>query len=129
MDLLTNSSVPYLTKMLDVLAERQRLISNNIANADTPQYRCKDVAFKDVLERMTGARHDSQSQLELEERLQEIELERRDSGAGYDNRGINDVDIEREMTKLAANTLLYKAYVSMLVMQLKQVNLAIKEKV
>jgi flagellar basal-body rod protein FlgB len=126
MDILTNSSVPELTKVLDMLAERQRLISNNIANADTPGYKCKDVAFSDVLSRITGAKSDAENRAELEEQLQQIELERQDSGAGFDNQGLNDVDIEREMTKLATNTLLYKTYVSALVMKLKQIDQALK---
>ena len=125
MDILTNTSIPELTKVLDMLAERQRLISNNVANADTPGYKCKDVAFDQVLSRIIGVKDTAESRRALEEELEQVDLERTDSGLGFDNRGLNDVDIEREMTKLAVNTLLYKTYVSALVMKLKQIDMAL----
>src|SRR5690625_2130915 len=34
---------------LDFSAQRNKVISNNIANVDTPNYKAQDVIFKDVL--------------------------------------------------------------------------------
>jgi flagellar basal-body rod protein FlgB len=128
MDILTNSNVPYLTKLLDVLAERHRVISNNIANVNTPGYRTKDISFDDILQKIDDASQETDRE-EAERKLGEVGLDHRDSGEGFDNKGLNDVDIEREMVKLATNSLLYKTYVAVLSMKLKQVNLAVKERV
>ncbi len=42
---------------LNVLVKRQELIASNIANADTPHYKARDVDFKDALaNRLAGRR-------------------------------------------------------------------------
>ena len=128
MDLLTNSNVPYLTKMLDVLAERHRVISNNIANVNTPGYRAKDINFKDVLASIQSSNDWSRTREEFENDLEDINVEWIDSNEGLDNQGINDVSVDREMVKLSTNTLLYKTYAHMLIMRLKQINMAVRER-
>ncbi|MBI1789102.1 MAG: flagellar biosynthesis protein FlgB, partial [Acidobacteria bacterium] len=35
-----------LEHYLDLLGQRQRLVAANIANADTPEYRTKDIDFQ-----------------------------------------------------------------------------------
>ncbi len=47
MDLFNNINV--LQRSLDVSSTRQRLITNNISNVDTPGYKTMDVSFKDIL--------------------------------------------------------------------------------
>ncbi|MGD9677109.1 MAG: flagellar basal body rod protein FlgB [Vulcanibacillus sp.] len=47
MDLFNNINT--LQRSLDVSATRQRLITNNIANVDTPGYKTMDVSFEDIL--------------------------------------------------------------------------------
>lgn len=42
---------------LNLLVQRQELIASNIANADTPHYKARDIDFKEALEnRMAGRR-------------------------------------------------------------------------
>ena len=49
------SGLDFQANALIVRAERQRVIASNIANADTPGYRARDVNFKDA---MSAARSD-----------------------------------------------------------------------
>jgi flagellar basal-body rod protein FlgB len=44
-----------LSSALDSLALRQRMIANNIANVNTPNYRAQRVAFEDALARSVAA--------------------------------------------------------------------------
>jgi flagellar basal-body rod protein FlgB len=114
--------------MLDVLAERHRVISNNIANVNTPGYRAKDINFKDVLASIQSSNDWSRTREEFENDLEDINVEWIDSNEGFDNQGINDVSVDREMVKLSTNTLLYKTYAHMLIMRLKQINMAVRER-
>ena len=54
-DLFSDRTSAVLTKVLDGTATRQRALSNNIANAETPGYRRQDVDFatqlRDIIDR------------------------------------------------------------------------------
>ena len=49
MAILNNTSFRLLTQGMDAVWEKQKVISQNIANADTPGYKAKTVNFKTVL--------------------------------------------------------------------------------
>jgi len=93
---------------LDFAARKQRAITSNLANAETPGYRAKEVNFEDVLA------EESQSSEELKttrsnhlpgkpilHRTQAVESPVGDT-LGNDG---NDVDMEKEITQLAENVL------------------------
>lgn len=91
------------------------VISDNIANVDTPNYKAKHVAFKDVL-------HDESSKLQLKQtKLQHIPSS--DSSHShrivtnphttYNHNG-NNVDIDKEMSDLAENQIYYRSLVDRL---------------
>jgi flagellar basal-body rod protein FlgB len=48
-DFLSSNSVNLLAKSLDAVWLRQQVISENIANAETPGYKAKYVSFEDAL--------------------------------------------------------------------------------
>ena len=48
------SGMDFQANALIVRAERQRVIASNIANADTPGYRARDVNFKDAMAAASG---------------------------------------------------------------------------
>jgi len=48
------SGLDFQANALIVRAERQRVIASNIANADTPGYRARDVNFKDAMASASG---------------------------------------------------------------------------
>ncbi|MCM8813580.1 MAG: flagellar basal body rod protein FlgB [Candidatus Omnitrophica bacterium] len=129
MDMFANTAFPELAKMLDVLSERHRVIANNVANVNTPGYRSQDVAFQSVLRQISQFKQNAESAEQFTQQLADVRPEKIFNGAGFDNQGINDVDMDREMVNLAANTLLFKTYAQMMLMQLTQLKTAINERV
>jgi flagellar basal-body rod protein FlgB len=111
LDLFANLTA--LQRSLDYHLSRHSLIASNIANAETPGYRPLDLNFDAYLAKagsmeVTNPRHlgaGGQSRFELGL----IE----DPGPTVRNDG-NAVSTEREMAKLSANSLRYKAATEML---------------
>jgi flagellar basal-body rod protein FlgB len=56
-DRLTQSLDFHATALL-LRSERSRALASNIANADTPHYKARDIDFRQTLERATGVRRD-----------------------------------------------------------------------
>lgn len=100
---------------------RNNVISSNIANAETPGYQAKKVDFEEALARA----------LDLEDfgKLRGSEAEHYPAGPGslsrvradvYENPDAdinndgNTVNIEREMTALAENSIMYKAAIQLI---------------
>ncbi|MFC0267325.1 flagellar basal body rod protein FlgB [Kushneria aurantia] len=48
-----SASLDYFQNTLSLRARRQEMLSSNIANADTPGYKARDIDFRQELERMT----------------------------------------------------------------------------
>jgi len=129
---ISNSKIAYYSKVLDLLADRHKILAGNIANINTPGYRTKDINFQDVLGRVIAAKQESLEQAassNIQEALKDINYEVDDINAGGEDPNANDVDIDKEMVKLTTNTLLYKAYVQVMLMELKHINMAVKERI
>jgi flagellar basal-body rod protein FlgB len=78
-----------LEKYMDVLSFRQKLIASNIANADTPGYKTRDVDFQTELENAING-----------QRPHAVEV----TGLRTQNDG-NNVNLDRESRLLAENAL------------------------
>ncbi len=86
--------------------ERTKVIQGNIANADTPGYKPKELVFAKELERSLELKKDDPRHTEPTEnskKFEEVELK---SLRGYDD---NRVDIQEELAKLAESSIMYKA--------------------
>ena len=129
MSLFANTEIPFLEKMLDVLAVRHRVIAGNVANAQTPGYRSKEVNFQEVLDKMLKIKENTVDPEDYEDQLKQIEPEVYQLSEADLLPGENDVDLEKEMVKLAENTLLYKVYAKLTAKKLEELNIAIKERV
>jgi len=46
-----DDSIKLLEKIMDICAYRQKILASNIANADTPKYKAKDLNFQEELKR------------------------------------------------------------------------------
>lgn len=102
-----------LDKAADAANSRNEIISNNIANVDTPNYKRKDVSFQSYLEQaLIGGEP-------LDERISEINTHLSDFGGliytdsstlSYRLDG-NNVDIDTESAMLAENQIRYNALV------------------
>ncbi|NPC92569.1 flagellar basal body rod protein FlgB [Bacillus sp. WMMC1349] len=91
---------------------KQKVISNNIANVDTPNYKAKEVSFKNVL-------NEESSRLNaVKTNYRHIDFKGNQSNysvvssknTSYQKNG-NNVDIDREMSEMAKNQIQYQALV------------------
>jgi len=102
---------------------RQRVIASNIANADTPGYKAKDVRFSDLLEdemhmAATDQRHIRG--LHNSDPRAEIVVEKTSSW-----RDKNNVELSVEMAKMTENQLLHDAAIKIMGTEIKMFKNAI----
>lgn len=86
-----------LENMLDYSVLKQKVIGQNIANADTKNYHRQDVEFKDVLR--TSMENTSEKNKALR-----VKVDNNSPEIAYGN----NVDINQEMADLAQNSLMFK---------------------
>lgn len=103
------STIKLLERFIDYCAERNKVISNNIANIGTENYRRQDISFDKVLGETLNSNIKTTNEKHIKTNLLEpssfsIQNEKI---TDYTS-GVNNVDIEKEMADLAENTLLFK---------------------
>jgi len=114
-ELVGGSTERALLVALDGLAVRQRVISSNVANIDTPGFKGAEVNFETRLKQALGRRdtltmtttdaaHLSADGLSMDEVVQVVPT----NNTTLRNDG-NNVDIDREMAKLAETSIAYDA--------------------
>jgi flagellar basal-body rod protein FlgB len=123
-----------LSASLNLRQLRSNVISSNVANAETPGYQAKKVDFENALARALD--------LEGMGKLQGQSAEHFPTGTGalsriradvYENPDAdinndgNTVNIEREMTSLAENSVMYKAAVQLINKKLAALKYAVTE--
>ncbi|WP_216827992.1 flagellar basal body rod protein FlgB [Alkalihalobacterium elongatum] len=118
MNLFSSPTFSTLERALDGSALRQKAISQNIANVDTPNYKSKKVNFQHTLDQAirtksfdvnkTDHRHVSFSTGEQREAFVT-----RLNNTMY-NHNLNNVDIDKEMAALAQNQIYYNALIDRL---------------
>lgn len=113
-------------KSLDFSSLRQKVISNNIANVNTPGFKRSDVSFAGKLQDAMGEMEDGtlkmaatnfghffagkQGSVSFEEATPEITS----SGSISNRYDENNVDIDVEMANLAENTINYQTFTRLL---------------
>lgn len=93
-----NETIEILGKLMDATALRQRVLSNNLANANTPNYLRKDVEFSAALsDAIRGGVAD----------IRKVQPEVvTDFDAAVNDLG-NSVSLQQELGEIAQNALLY----------------------
>jgi len=128
------TSLQVTLKSLDAAMLRSRVIANNIANITTPGFKRVEVSFEDELRKaldkskLKGSRTD----------FKHIELGRSDISNVIAKAckpadpalpsGVNNVDIDMEMSKLAENQLMYTMGLKFVKGAYEKLNSAIKGK-
>ena len=103
-----------LNKAASASWEREQLISNNIANADTPGYKRRDLDFESTLESELG----KSKYVSLDDKVANIHMDHLNAKTYIDNASYsyrldgNNVDIENENVMLAENQLKYQGLIS-----------------
>ena len=137
--LLSTEMMDLVQRSLDAAAVSHKVISNNLANVDTPGFKRSDVQFSDKLKRAMEARRNAPQHLAAARTdSRHVEFE---AGADIDsiqpevvtdvtsslrNDG-NNVDIDREVSLLAQNTVWYQTLAQITQMQFSSLRTAISE--
>lgn len=128
------SSTRVIEKSLDASALRNEIISNNIANIDTPGYKREQVSFEDILKNriennvLTGVKTNSRHISIGGNNVDEIDIAvSRDNNSTNMRIDGNNVDIEKEMSLLAQNSIKYNVMIDSLAGKYKNILSALSE--
>ena len=99
-----------LERYLDLLSARQKLTASNIANADTPGYKTKDIDFRAELGSAIGTTPNS------------VDV----PGLQTKNDG-NNVSVDREARNLSENAIRFAIATNLLQTQMRSVRSALQE--
>ncbi len=103
------STIKLLERFIDYCAERNKVISRNIANVGTENYQRQDISFDKVLGDTLQSNIKTTNEKHIRSSLIEPNAYSVQSTKITDyTSGVNNVDIEKEMSDLAENTLLFK---------------------
>ena len=112
-------SMPLAEKALDFRAMRQKIISGNIANVDTPFYRARDIRFEDVLAKEANTLTQEKPRLSMaKSNSAHLDpMHKSDSntaqvffrGAHPTRNDGNNVDIDIESTEMSKNSIMFEA--------------------
>ena len=110
-----------LKNALTAYSRRHKVGAQNIANVETQGYKAQEYRFEDLLRKAQGGNMKGftthEGHLPIGGRdLDSTVGETHDQDLGYDN-GVNDVDVDREMTGLATTELSYRLATRLLSMR------------
>jgi flagellar basal-body rod protein FlgB len=122
---------PVLDRMklfLDYAAKNQKVITSNLANAETPGYRAQELPFEDVFQselaghsklQVTDPKH-----ISTKPTLVRKPFDQADDAMGHDG---NNVDLDKEMTALAKNVLKFSVVSQMFQQKVRIIELSLTE--
>jgi flagellar basal-body rod protein FlgB len=127
-----NGTISILEKSLDIRSMKHNLLVSNIANKDTPNYKAFDLAVEEEMQKLTGT-NKTVSLWKTQsghlgangETCSEVSITKSSKGFEQNIDG-NTVDIEKEMTNLAENNLLYDAMAQIMRKKLQGLKVAIQ---
>jgi flagellar basal-body rod protein FlgB len=133
-EVLFGTTVLMLEKLLDFQSQRHNIISTNIAHADTPGYKGHDLRFSDELKKAAGTRgsiplrRTNERHLPLGvSRLKEVKGRLVPCSDAANRLDGNTVDLDKEMAKLAENSLYYNSAARILSRKMRSIRTAITE--
>ncbi len=112
-NIVSKTTIPAVLKSLDAGMLRARTIANNIANVTTPGYKRVEVSFEDELRkaldetRLKGMKTDGKHLDIGRKNISKIKPRAYRPHDPTMPSGVNNVDIDMEMAKLAENQLMY----------------------
>ena len=113
---------------------KQNMINSNIANAETPGYHAKKMDFEDALARaldidgMRGMSTSDSNHFSLGAGgVGKVGPDIYENPEGAINNDGNTVDMEREMSSLAENSIMYKAALQLINKKLAAIRYAVSE--
>lgn len=95
-----SDTIEVLHKLLDGCAARQRVISGNLANVNTPGYTRRDVRFQQALAEAIQSKSG--------DKIADVEPQLVVDSSGEFNHVGNNVSVQKEMGLMAENSILYQ---------------------
>lgn len=134
MNLLNGAAFGRMEGALQAAEMRQRVISNNVANSDTPHFKRSEVLFEELLEQSMGnqqgqlvGKRTSQKHIAIGLSSSNVPIAKVNADETTSmNNNENNVDIDREMSLLAKNQLSYNFYVQQINHDVKMMRTAIE---
>ena len=130
---LFGKTVSLLGKVLDLRSARHEVLTTNIANADTPGYVGFEFLFEEELQkaaqaaRVKGLERTHAKHFPQGSPLESVAGRVEPTDTPFKGQDRNSVNIEKEMVKLAENSLLYEATVQMLTKKFQWLKEVIRE--
>jgi flagellar basal-body rod protein FlgB len=106
--------VNLIERALTIRSHYHKVLAGNIANADTPNYKEKDINFFEEIQKKTV----SQKDIEVKEKAG-------DEGAG--GMDGNTVNIENQMIKMTENSMMYSSLVQVITKKFSMMRYMINE--
>ncbi len=128
-----NQTLKIIEKSLSTLAQRQKVLSNNVANVDTPGFKRSDIDFQAVLRKAITDEPSSGLPLCLTDSHHMKPAPDfsftvpvyKDASTSYRRDG-NNVDIDKEVVELNKNALMYESAIRAADAQFSLLKLAIE---
>ena len=119
---LFDRTIGILARSLDLRTSGHKALSSNIANAETPNYRSKNIPFQKILE----------SSIDHTSTISLIQTHPAHFAGGFETpiemeSSTDGVNIDQEMAKLAENNLMFQAGVQALLKKLEALKVTITE--
>jgi flagellar basal-body rod protein FlgB len=104
---ISDSTVDQIVRGLTFANQRHVVLAKNLANVATPGYRAEDVVFEAQLQDALGGGSGASGTVPATRTVP--------AGDGPARADGNDVDVDRQMARLAQNTLFHSALVQVLI--------------
>lgn len=124
MQALFGKTVDLLSGMLDYRAARHKVIVSNIANLDTPNFKPQELTFTASLAEAAAS---GQAAMLTKTHKQHLSPGSAQEAPFQAHQAGDKVEIDREMTNLAENNLMYNLTVELLSRKFKGIDTALRE--
>jgi len=130
---LFNDTYALLEKTMDLRSQRHTVISSNIANAETPNYKAGKVDFEDELRRAVPQKNEmnlkttNASHISLTADIEDIKPQVVLETTGNLRADKNTVDLDKEFVSLSKNKLMYDVSAEIISKKFRGLLKAIKE--
>jgi flagellar basal-body rod protein FlgB len=124
---LFDKTMGLVQRSLDIRAARHQVISGNVANVETPDYRSRDLPFQKVFERSLEGPSVIPLQKTHPRHLPALEEERVDFSRDMEVAPASGVDIDQQMGRLAENNLMFQAGIQSLIKKFEALKVSVTD--
>jgi flagellar basal-body rod protein FlgB len=110
MSSLFDTSTRALEKSMDLYLLRHNVIADNIANAETPFYKSREVEFESELQRAVASEEQGLAGVDIDSVRANV---RQDANTEL-GQDLNTVDMDKEMARMTKNDVQYSAATQMI---------------